>query len=75
MADRRFAVDPDMFAGADLGRHLLRQRRRIVLHHDHAGELHGIALMLHLDAVRAEFLLEPGQRILQRHHAFDGGPP
>ena len=75
VADRRIAFDQHMFAGADLGRYLLHHRRRIVLHHAHAGELQRIALMLHLDAVRAEFLLELAQCILQRHHAFDGGPP
>ena len=31
--------------------------------------------MCHLDAVVAEFLLEPAQGILQGHHPFDGGPP
>ncbi len=31
--------------------------------------------MPHRDAVLAEFLLEPAQGILQRHHAFDGGAP
>jgi hypothetical protein len=75
VADRRFAFDQHMFAWADLGRYFVHQRHRIVLHHPHAVETQRIALMPHLDAVRAEFLLEPAQCILQRHHAFDGGPP